>query len=402
MLKGGGSYVTLGDWTTPGSSGGAATDYTIIIEKMSSEHSSCVRPHLAPYPTSSEEATFQLAGHLLGKVTQLFVWYTHFAYYAGDTTVEFEQLAPIAVSPSGTFTINITVDSLYTLTTVATGSKGSPASTPPPPTLFPPIWTDDFNSCPISSEAAYFADQNGIWECNESGDPSHGVVMQQMVPLRPVTWGGDIRPHSLIGHRDTFDASFLIEGYITEPGGSVLLGVHMQGTDNPSGILWLVNSTGWFLYSQISDVNEKKPIASGTSPVSITPGTWHTYRLDINSTTFNVWVDETPAIVAMNVSDMTLSGHFLIGTGEYGQYTQFDNIQLYSTFKNCPGSAVPAVGSPVVLSSCLGACFFSNVHPYSTHLLLFSARTHTHTHTHAHTHTRTQARLATTPTPRGT
>ena len=34
-------------------------------------------------------------------------------------------------------------------------------------------------------------------------------------------------------------------------------------------------------------------------------------------------------------------------------YTQFDNLQLYSSFRACPGAAVPAPGSPVVMSSCL-------------------------------------------------
>lgn len=48
------------------------------------------------------------------------------------------------------------------------------------------------------AEAAYFADQNGIFECYPSGDPNHGTVMRQMIPLRPITWGGDIRPHSLV------------------------------------------------------------------------------------------------------------------------------------------------------------------------------------------------------------
>jgi galactosylceramidase len=158
MLTGGGSYVTLGDYSKS-SPGGAASDYTIVIEKMSSEHSSCVRPHLDPYTTVAEEATFTLAGNLKGKVTQLNVWYTHFAYYAGDETVEFASLPPITVAADGTFTLNITVDSMYTLTTVTGGAKGAPASLPPAATLFPLTWTDDFNACPISSEAAYWADQ---------------------------------------------------------------------------------------------------------------------------------------------------------------------------------------------------------------------------------------------------
>jgi galactosylceramidase len=355
MLSAGGSYVTLADFTAGGPAPAAVT---MVIEKMSSEHSSCVRPHLAPYPTADEEATFQLAGHLKGSVTTLNVWYTHFAYHAGDATVEFEQLAPIAVAADGTFSLKVTVDSMYTLTTVATGAKGSFPDAVPAPTLFPPVWADDFEACPISSEAAYWADQNGVWECRPSGDPAHGTVMQQMVPLRPVTWGGDIRPHSLIGHRDTFDASFNIDAYITEPAGSILLGVHMAGTDNSAGTLLLVNASGaWGVYKQISDVNGAgKALATGQAPMAIGAGAWHTLRFDVNDTVINVWVDGAPLIVSWNASANGLgaSGHFLMGTGEYGHFTQFDNVALYSTFRGCPGSAVPAAGSPVVLSSCLG------------------------------------------------
>lgn len=203
-----------------------------------------------------------------------------------------------------------------------------------------------------------------------------------MVPLRPVTWGGDIRkwggerdacrcrrttplpptfpsapcapgPHSLIGHRDTFDGSLVVDAYITEPGASVLLGVHMQGTDNSQGILVLFKSDStWELYNQISSVNSSKPLASGPTPVPVAAGAWHTYRIDINATMLNVWVDGQVGAANANVSGMTTSGHFLIGTGSYGQYTQYDNVQIYSRFKDC-ATATPAVGSPVVMSNCI-------------------------------------------------
>ena len=352
LLANGGTYLTIADWTS-GDADGAAADYTIVVEKMSSEHSSCVRPHLAPYPSAPEVAIFQLTGGL-ASIKTLYVWYTHWAYAEGDETVEFQSLAPIAVAADGTFSLNITVDSLYTLTTRSNGGKGVPSAPVATPFPFPKAWTDDFEACAESSEAAFFADQNGIFECKNSGDAAHGVVMQQQVPLKPVTWGGDIRPHSLVGHRDTFDASFVVDGYITEPGASVLVGVHMQGTDNSAGILLLfpANSNEWQLYGTIRDVNSSKPLATGATPVPILPGEWHTYRVDINGSILNVWVDGQVAASNANVSGMTTSGHFLIGCGEYGQYTQFDNVQLYSTFRDC-AVATPAVGSPIVNSNCI-------------------------------------------------
>jgi hypothetical protein len=151
--------------------------------------------------------------------------------------------------------------------------------TPPAPTLFPAAWTDDFEACPISSEAPYFADQNGVFECMYSGDATHGIVMQQMVPLRPVTWSGDILPHSLVGHRDTRDASLVIDGFIGEPGASVLLGVHMQGTDDSNGIIFSLDSGAnkWYIHSSIGAVSSpSSAVASGTPNVAVAPGQWHT------------------------------------------------------------------------------------------------------------------------------
>ena len=352
-LPNGGSYVTLGGYADGSATGDAAADYTIIIEKWSSEHSSCVRPHLDPYPSAPEMITFQLAGPMLGQVIMLNAWYSHFAFAAGDETVEFEQLAPIVVGADGTFSLNVTVDSIFTLSTITTAAKGVPSAPVATPFLFPASWTDDFESYAESSEAAFFADQNGIFEIQYSGDENHGLVMQQMIDHKPVTWGGDIRPHSLIGHRDTFDASLVIDGFITEPNATVMLGVHMQGTDDSNGILILFsdNST-WSLYSSIRSVNTVAPIATGVTPVSIHAGEWHTYRVDVNGTLLSVWVDGQSAATNVNVSSLTLSGHFLIGCGEYGQYTQYDNIQLYSKFKDC-AVATPAVGSPIVMSNCI-------------------------------------------------
>jgi galactosylceramidase len=344
-LQNGGSYVTLKNFATG--------DFSIVIEKMSRDHSSCVRPGLPAYDTSAELATFTLSGDL-ASVTSLQLWYTHWAYYPNDKTVEFEQQAPVQVV-NGKFTLNITVDSLYTLTTLTTGNKGSFGAPPPTPVLFPNAHTDDFENCAISSEGAYFTDQNGIWECMLSNDPTHGTIMRQMVPMRPVTWGGDIRPHSLIGHRDGKDTSMVFDAYIEEPGASVMFGVRMQGTDNSQGILFGVDTTSnWGVWRQISDVtNTGKAVATGTSPVNITSGAWHTYRIDVNASLLNVWIDLVPVITNWNTTanGMTNSGHALIGTLLYGHYTQFDNFQLYTAYTQC-GTTPLTVGAPVNVVDC--------------------------------------------------
>ena len=149
-LHSGGSYVTLRDYS--------GKDFSIVVEKFSRDRSSCVRPGLPAYATAAEVATFTLAGSL-ASTTSLHLWYTHFAYLPGDVTSEFVYQGTVPVV-GGTFTLNVTVDSLYTLTTLATGNKGS-FPVPPKAVNFPAVWKDNFDSCPLSSEAALFADQNG-------------------------------------------------------------------------------------------------------------------------------------------------------------------------------------------------------------------------------------------------
>ena len=181
LLAHGGSYVTLENF--------ASGDFSIVIEKMTRDHSPCCRPGLPAFSTAPEQATFHLAG-APAKATTLQVWRTHWSFGApGDRTTEFELQTSITVA-GGAFSILIEQDSVYTITTLTTGNKGIFAE-PPPHAVFPTTHVDDFESCAASAEAPYFSDQNGIFECQpKSADPAHGVVMRQMVPLQPVTWGG--------------------------------------------------------------------------------------------------------------------------------------------------------------------------------------------------------------------
>lgn len=350
-LAAGGSYVSL---VSPD-----GADFTLVVEKMSRNHSSCVRPGLPNYVTEPETAVFTLTGGLAakfaGKTLQL--WFTHWAWAPGDTTQEFERQADVAVGADGSFSVTMPVDSIATVSTVTTAVKGSFAAPPPPPTLFPAAHTDDFEACAPSSEGGLFTDQNGIFECEQSGDPAHGMVMRQMVPLRPVTWGGDIRPHSLIGHRDSRNQSLVVDARVDVAGSSVLLGVHMQGTDNSAGIIFSADTTGsWWLHPNINAVGSAgSAFAKGSLPAPLTNASWHTWRVDVNGTAasqvLNVWMDGAPVVTNLAVAGQTTSGHGAIGTRQYGDYTLYDNFQLYTTYVQCGGTPV-AAGAPVSAVHC--------------------------------------------------
>jgi galactosylceramidase len=219
LLARGGSYVTLEDFSTG--------DFTIVVEKMSRDHSPCCRPSLANFSVAAENATFTLVG-APARAASLFLWRTHWSFGApGDATSEFERQPALPVV-GGKVTLLIEPDSVYTLTTLPGGEKGSfPA--PPPPAAFPAAFADDFEACAPGSEGRFWSDQNGVFECQprDAADPAHGVVMRQMVPLVPIAWGGDNRPHTLIGSRDLVNTSFSIDVRLTGANGSVTLGARL-------------------------------------------------------------------------------------------------------------------------------------------------------------------------------
>jgi hypothetical protein len=221
---------------------------------------------------------------------------------------------------------------------------------------------------------AYFSDQNGIWECADSGDGDHGIVIQQLVPLKPIAWGGDIRPHTLIGHRDAKNTSFVIDAKVDQAGGSLFVGVHMQGTDdytgNDYGIFFTVDSTdsSWAIYDSLEDVGSLEAAKlRGTlprvwytyfpdaTPTGVLQGVWHTYRVDVNGTAahgflVNVWIDGNLLVHNFSYDGMTTSGHGSLGTIDFGHFTQFDNLQLYSAYSHCHSELTP--GAVVAIVEC--------------------------------------------------
>lgn len=80
--------------------------------------------------------------------------------------------------------------------------------------------------------------------------------------------------------------------------------------------------------------------ATGTLPAGFGPGQWHTFRLDVNGSTLNVWIDGASVVTSLNTSDSGLnSGHVGMGTVRYGQYPSYDNLQLVSARAGIQGGS---------------------------------------------------------------
>ena len=167
----------------------------------------------------------------------------------------------------------------------------------------------------------------------------------------------DPRPAPVTPDCSTANASITIDGFIAASGASVLLGVHMQGTDNSQGLIWSLDTTGtWWVHTSINAVGTaSQAILTGKLSTPVAAGAWHTYRLDINKTgsvqQLNAWLDGASIIANADVSRYATTGHFAIGTRNYGEYSQYDNLQLYSTFTQC-GQTPLAAGAPISVVNC--------------------------------------------------
>lgn len=220
MLSAGGSYVSLTD---------GQGSLTIVVEKMAWRHSNCIRPDTAEYDTTAETVTFQLTENW-NFVSSLRVYRTQYGWSGDQQTnnTYMEHLADVTVDPTThTFTLDVPVDSIITLSTrdalTMPSLPSNPASAP-----FPVPYKDDFNSYAVSQEAAYWADQAGVWEIQEAADSSHGKVMRQMVPAAPISWSGDYAPFSVIGDTQWSDVVVQLDVLIEKSDGLAFLGARTR------------------------------------------------------------------------------------------------------------------------------------------------------------------------------
>ncbi|XP_041132661.1 galactocerebrosidase-like isoform X2 [Polyodon spathula] len=272
-LKHGGSYVALTD---------GLGNLTVVIETMTHDHSVCIRPPLPGFNVSAQNATFSLKGSF-STLTVLQVWYSRFDFKTRKPTY-FKQLSPIKLS-DGSFTLNLNVDEVYTLTTITTGKKGSypkaPDSKP-----FPKKYLDDFNvRNPSFTEAPYFADQTGVFEyfINMSDPGDHVFTLRQVVTQRPVTWVADAdQTISVIGDHNWQNMTVSCDTYIetANKGGVFVAGRVTKGggeVRNTKGIFFWVFADG--TYKVTNDLRGEIVLTEGLSDT--TAGVWYTLTLRI-------------------------------------------------------------------------------------------------------------------------
>lgn len=348
----GGTYATLVEKQDGSGS------FSIVMEKIHHDRSKCVRPGLPEYDVAEETVTFVLSGPaatLALSQGKLAYWLSTLKYN-GETSTIFEQQPPLAVTAGSTagtaqVTLTVPVDSVITVSSILSGPTKGLFPDPPAQSDFPIPYSDSFNSYTLHSEPSYFADQAGSWEVLDSGDAAHGLAMRQMVPTTPICWAGDFAPVSVFGEIAWTDVSHSIDFNIdaqSTNGAAASIGARVTGTTRSHGVFVSVSLDGsWTLWY---DLGKNESAASGTLPVSVKKGEWHTLALTVTGTTATAQLDSHLLFSNIDIGACNCpNGWTAVGTGWSYEFVWFDNYNIASATNNGVTCAKAAAGQSAVL-----------------------------------------------------
>eukprot|EP01097_Dermamoeba_algensis_P001574 TRINITY_DN1591_c0_g1_i1.p1 TRINITY_DN1591_c0_g1~~TRINITY_DN1591_c0_g1_i1.p1 ORF type:complete len:572 (-),score=115.32 TRINITY_DN1591_c0_g1_i1:121-1806(-) len=342
-LPKGGSYVTL---IPPGSENSAhgTIDFSIVIETMSHDMSTCVRPDLPAYSVEKQTVTFNLVGGLKDNAP-LYVWYTHFDRESVKN-VYFQQVATITPQ-NGQFSLSLDVDSIYTVTTT-TGQRKGQYPTPPTNTIFPLPYYDDFSQNANHSQAKYFTDQTGAFEILSLTDSSSlrnskpDQVLRQMSLGPSISWCDESSsPVSIIGDPRMCDVSVGADILIEKSGSAVIGGrVISTGCGNTYSIGYFlsVDQNGYWTLSAGLEI-----LSKGKYP-KFAIGDWNSLNLKLKKTQIRAFINGD---LVSTVTDTKFTrGWAAIGSS--WDYVQFDNFFMEDAqYCNCGN-----LGTGVTMSFC--------------------------------------------------
>jgi len=265
------------------------TDFSIVIEKMSSGNSGCARGDNPESVSTEEVVVIQLEGSFLQAALargSLQVWYSNLASGNGfrdnppDSQL-FVNKEPLSVSGDGLVTLEVGPDEIFTLTTLTTGAKGQAQPPSPAPLGLP--YFQDFDDETLSAPPRLWYDQMGSWEIQQSPyNDGRGNVMRQVVPVWPICWGYSCNgPTTFFGPSDLHgDVNISLDVYLES---AAEFSIYPQGRgDFEFHGLHLDPRTGWKfgLEGQL-----------GHGVVGFETGRWHTVSLRVARGTMSATLD---------------------------------------------------------------------------------------------------------------
>jgi len=259
------------------------------------------------------------------------------AYDNGGNPSYFTKAPSVTPDNNGCFTLQVRVDTIWTVTTLSVGKKGS-YPTPPVCAPFPLPYKATFESCTPPSEADYFSDISGSWECFNDNS-GHGIVMRLQTLDKPVSWeaAADTSPVGVFGDRYWRNVKVSVDVRLNGASDSFMLAVraNFQNTTNHDALdleyvvpgVWLEFDTSG-AYSLVSQANQGKSFKTGTLPAAPTRGTWHTFTLSAKDKLLSATMDSKEIFSNVDVSAYGASGWVGYGTKQWGHQPDFDNYMV--------------------------------------------------------------------------
>ncbi|KAI0210472.1 Galactocerebrosidase, partial [Lamellibrachia satsuma] len=326
-LKYGGSYVSL---VSPDKK-----QLNIIIETMDTTMADfCVNEPQHPSKVFPQNVTFHLNG-TLRSIESLQLWYTHLGL-GKQESIYFKHLGEIKVT-GGVVSLPLTVNSVYTLTTLKTGRKGSVQGLLPAPKPFPRFYKDNFEEYSLYEEAANFAQQVGVFEIRpaegmkSTNYVSGGKVLRQVLLYAPIHWCPSlmVQPIALIGDYNWRDSSVSVDVRVGQVNATD--GVFVAARVNNSGCTaFLAKGIYFFLLYDVQqwqmshDLARTQAIQSGD--YHLQPGKWYNIALKVNGN-FTAASIDGKTVFSKEVPVRNKNGFAAIGTDSLG-LADFDNFVL--------------------------------------------------------------------------
>jgi galactosylceramidase len=290
------------------------SDFSIIIETKN--------------VTASQTATFSISGGLPTNKT-LCVWRT-------NATAQFVKQSDITPT-NGTFSLTIDGNSIYSISTTTGQQKGTVTPAIPASKPFPFPYYENYDHYGDPKTWGYLphyqADIAGVFEIADRPDKT-GKCLRQVVAAKPVNWGGEWIPYSVIGDAGWTDYDVSVDVYFDNGGWAAVMG-RIPGIQGKGYYLKLASTGAWACYAANGTTTAGTSLAAGTA--TIAANQWTNLKLRFSGSTITGFINATQVC---SVTNSTYSaGAVGLATGDIGKTRNtalFDNLII-----NTVGGATP-------------------------------------------------------------
>jgi galactosylceramidase len=269
------------------------------------------------YSETAEPLTVTLTGGLPS--SRVYVW-------KSTSASQFIRQADIIPS-GGSFTLNLSDESIYTLTTTTGQQKGAAANPVPPYSDFPFPYAEDFESYAVGATPKWISDMQGTFEVAACKGGRPGQCLQQILPQIGNTWVFDwVNPHApmtLFGSMDWENYEFSADVFIDS--GEVYLAVRKGEHQRLCGYAFVLDKGGNWRLSLDNITDPARTLASG-SIGGFDGSAWHNIKVRAIHDQIDAYVNN---IRVTSVIDGTRAkGQPCLG-GSFG-LNQYDNLHVYA------------------------------------------------------------------------